>query len=106
FRPLAGCTLRWLSLLPLRAQVIAWVLLGASLPRLPAQLGAALLLLQPALALLFAMLLVNEQPTGWQLAGSAVVIAAVWFVSRTPRRARPPATDTDTLPPQDAAATP
>ncbi len=96
----------WLALLALSAQVIGWVLLGASLPRLPAQVGAALLLLQPALALFFAMLLVDENPTGWQLAGSAVVIAAVWFVSRTPRRARPPATDTDTLPPQDAAATP
>lgn len=98
-------TIGWLVLLALSAQVIGWVLLGASLPRLPAQVGAALLLLQPALALVFAMLLVNENPTGWQLAGSAVVIAAVWFVSRTPRSSSPPAGRTDGPSPAGAPAT-
>lgn len=74
----------WLAALALVGQVLGWVLIGTALPRLPAQVGASLLLLQPALAVVFAMVLVHERPAPTQLLGCAVVIAVVAAVSRTP----------------------
>lgn len=67
----------WLVALALGNQVLAWVLLTASIHRLPAVLTSVALLLQPVLALVWGALLLNE-PLGWpQLAGSAVVLGGV-----------------------------
>lgn len=75
----------WLAALALVGQVLGWVLLGASLPKLPSQIGASMLLLQPALAVVFAMVLLGERPTAAQLAGCVVVVAAVGVVAMRPR---------------------
>ncbi|MFI7102370.1 DMT family transporter [Streptomyces sp. NPDC050161] len=72
----------WLAALALFGQVLAWLLITTALPRLAPHTGAALLLLQPVLALLLG-LAIGERPTATQLAGCAVVIAAVGFNSRT-----------------------
>lgn len=74
-------SLAWLAALALVGQVAGWVLLGMSLPALPAQVGASLLLLQPALAVVFAMLLLGERPTAWQLLGCAIVVAVIGLVA-------------------------
>lgn len=77
----------WLVLLALSAQVIAWLLLSVSLPRLPAAVPSLLLLLQPAGALWLGAVLLDESPSAVQMAGVAVVLAGVVFATTGPRRA-------------------
>ncbi|MGX7729561.1 DMT family transporter [Rhodococcus sp. 2H158] len=76
--------LGWLAMLALSGQVLGWVLIGIGLPRLPSEVGATLLLAQPVMAMGVAIALVHERPTLVQLIGCAVIVAAVWFVSRAP----------------------
>lgn len=79
----------WLAAPALASQVVGWVLIGAALPRLSAEVGATLLLAQPVMALAIAMVILGERPGPAQLAECAVVVAAVWMVNRrpmTPRR--------------------
>jgi drug/metabolite transporter (DMT)-like permease len=67
----------WLLLLALSAQVAAGMLLALALPRLPAITTSLLLLVQPVLSVVLAMFLVDERPSGWQLAGVALVLVGV-----------------------------
>ncbi len=71
----------WLLLLAVSAQVVGWLLITASLPRLPAAVSSVLLTAQPAATVLLAMLLLAEEPSFVQLAGVAVVIAGVATVA-------------------------
>lgn len=71
----------WLAALALSGQVCGALLIGMALPRLRSNVGAALLLLAPVLAILFGIVLLAERPSGWQLLGCAIVIATVWLVS-------------------------
>ena len=75
----------WLLLLAVSAQVVGWLLITASLPRLPAAVSSVLLTAQPAATVLLAMLLVDEDPSLVQLAGVLVVIAGVATVAGRPR---------------------
>jgi drug/metabolite transporter (DMT)-like permease len=75
----------WIVALALLGQVVAWLLIGKGGPRLPTGTAAALLLLQPVMAIAFALLLLRETPTPAQLGGCALVIAAVWAGNRVPR---------------------
>jgi drug/metabolite transporter (DMT)-like permease len=77
----------WLVVLALSAQVLGWLLIAVSLPRLPAVASSLLLMLQPLLAVLLAALLVDESPSLLQLAGAAAILAAVVLASAR-RRAR------------------
>lgn len=74
----------WLAALAVSAQFIGWVLLGRSLPRLPPDVGATLLLLQPVLAVAAATVVLGERPTALQLVGCAIVVAAAWCVAARP----------------------
>ena len=67
----------WLLLLALTSQVLGWLLISVSLPRLPAALTSVLLLVQPIGAVLLAVLILGEEPSGLQLTGVAVVLAGV-----------------------------
>ncbi|WP_051343047.1 DMT family transporter [Pseudonocardia spinosispora] len=78
----------WLVVLALLGQVIAWVLVAAGSGRLAPNVTAALLLLQPVLAIIIGMLFLREAPTTVQLLGCAVVIASVWYTSRRARSFR------------------
>ena len=78
--------LGWLAMLGLTGQVLGWVLIGAALPKLSASVGSSLLLLQPVLAIFFAMVLIGERPGLAQLFGCGIVILGVWFVSQSPAR--------------------
>jgi drug/metabolite transporter (DMT)-like permease len=69
--------LGWLLLLALIVQVAGWLLITASLPRLPAALSSMLLLLQPVGALVLSALALGQQPTAIQLAGAALACGSV-----------------------------
>lgn len=73
--------LLWLLLLAVTGQVLGWLLVGKALSALPASGGSAVLMLQPAAAILFGAVLLGERPTPPQLAGCALVVAAVGAVS-------------------------
>jgi drug/metabolite transporter (DMT)-like permease len=75
--------LGWLILLALVVQVAGWLLITASLPRLPAALSSLLLLLQPVLALVLAGIVLGRWPTAVQLTGAAVACAGVVTAARS-----------------------
>jgi drug/metabolite transporter (DMT)-like permease len=75
----------WLVLLALSSQVLGWLLISVSLPRLPAVLTSILLMLQPVSSVLLAAVLLSEAPSSVQLSGVAVVLAGVAFATIGPR---------------------
>jgi drug/metabolite transporter (DMT)-like permease len=89
----------WLAALAMTGQVCGWMLIGAALPRLRAEEGGTLLLLQPVLAVAFGAAVLGERPGPSQIAGCVLVLAAVRLAGR-PRTARP-APSADTVAPCD-----
>jgi drug/metabolite transporter (DMT)-like permease len=69
--------LGWLALLALTSQVIGWLLITVSMPRLPAGMVGAVLLIQPAGSVGLSYLVLGERPSGLQLAGVALVLTGV-----------------------------
>lgn len=80
----------WLVVLALTSQVLGWLLISVSLPRLPALVTSILLMLQPVGAVFLAMLLLSESPSAVQLSGVAIVLGGVAVATIKPR-ARAPA---------------
>jgi drug/metabolite transporter (DMT)-like permease len=78
----------WLIVLALTSQVLGWLLITTSLPRLPAAMTSLMLAVQPIGTLALAALILGESPSGLQLVGVAVVLAALLVASRPPSRAR------------------
>lgn len=76
----------WLALLALTAQVLAWLLISVSLPRLPAVVTSLLLLLQPVGAVLLGVALLGEAPSPAQSAGVVVVVAGIACATLGPTR--------------------
>jgi drug/metabolite transporter (DMT)-like permease len=72
----------WLILVAITSQVVGYGLVNLSLPRLPAVLTSILLLLQPAMTVFFAWLLIGEAPSPLQLGGVALVMAGVITAAR------------------------
>jgi len=77
----------WLALLAVSSQVVGWLLISVSLPRLPAALTSLLLLLQPVASVALGVVLLGERPSAIQLIGVAVVLAGVLLATR--RNAEP-----------------
>ncbi len=75
----------WLVLLALSSQVLGWLLISVSLPRLPALLTSIVLMLQPVGTVFLGAVLLSEAPSAVQLAGVAVVIAGVAVGTIKPR---------------------
>jgi drug/metabolite transporter (DMT)-like permease len=67
----------WLVVLALSSQVLGWLLISSSLPRLPAVVTSILLTLQPVLSVIFAALIVDESPSRLQLAGAGCILAGL-----------------------------
>jgi drug/metabolite transporter (DMT)-like permease len=67
----------WLILLALSSQVVGWLLISTSLPRLPAVVTSILLTFQPVCAVVFAALIVDESPSLVQLGGAACILAGL-----------------------------
>ena len=80
----------WLALLALTSQVIAWLLISVSLPRLPAATTSIVLTLQPVGSVFLGIALLDETPSVLQLAGVAAVIAGIVLATlgRAPRLPR------------------
>ena len=67
--------------LALASQVIGWLIMSRVLARLPVLQTSVLLLLQPVLSVVWAVLLLGEGMSTVQLAGVVLVVAGVGFVS-------------------------
>jgi drug/metabolite transporter (DMT)-like permease len=81
----------WLVLLAVSSQVLAWLLISFSLPRLPAAVSSVLLTAQPVASVVLAMLLLGESPSSAQLLGAAtIVLGLVIVASRRTRVAETP----------------
>jgi drug/metabolite transporter (DMT)-like permease len=78
----------WLVFLALSSQVVGWLLISTSLPRLPAVVSSILLTFQPVCSVVFAGLIVDESPSALQLAGAGCILAGL--VIATIRRRRLP----------------
>jgi uncharacterized membrane protein len=70
--------LGWLALLALTSQVIGWLLITVSMPRLPASMIGALLLIQPAGSVGLSYIFLGERPSALQLTGVALVLVGVF----------------------------
>ena len=71
----------WLIALALVAQVGGWLLISYALPRLPAVETATIILLQPAMTMMWGALIFGERPSPLQITGAAIVLAGVTFVA-------------------------
>ncbi len=78
--------LGWLVLLALSSQVVGWLLITVSMPRLPAWIIGAILLIQPVGTVTLGYLVLSERPSDGQLAGVALMLAGV-LVAVSKRRA-------------------
>jgi drug/metabolite transporter (DMT)-like permease len=75
----------WLLLLALSSQVIGWLLIATSLPRVPAVLTSVILLLQPVASMVLAAVALGERPSSLQMLGAVVVLAGVVFAASARR---------------------
>jgi drug/metabolite transporter (DMT)-like permease len=75
----------WLVLLAVTSQVLGWMLITVSLPRLPAALTSVTLTIQPVGSVLLGVILLGEEPTGLQLAGVACILAGLLAIARRRR---------------------
>jgi len=74
----------WLVTLALTSQVLGWLLITISLPRLPAALTSLLLTFQPIGSVALAALILGESPSALQLIGVAIVLGGL-LVATAPR---------------------
>jgi drug/metabolite transporter (DMT)-like permease len=79
----------WLVLLALSSQVLGWLLISVSLPRLPALITSIVLMLQPVCTVFLGAVLLSEAPSAVQLLGVAIVIAGVAVATIRPRERAP-----------------
>jgi drug/metabolite transporter (DMT)-like permease len=73
----------WLVILAVSSQVLAWLLITASLPRLPAAMTSMLLTVQPIGSVILAAIIFGEAPTLLQVVGVAALLAALVAAART-----------------------
>ena len=73
----------WLVALALGPQVIGWLLIGYALPRLPAVETATVILIQPAMTLVWGAIFFAERPSVLQILGALTVLAGVGAVAWT-----------------------
>ena len=75
----------WLVVLALSSQVLGWLLISVSLPRLPAVVTSIILMLQPVCSVFLGAVLLSESPSVVQLSGVLVVLAGVAVATIKPR---------------------
>jgi drug/metabolite transporter (DMT)-like permease len=79
----------WLIVLALTSQVLGWLLIAISLPRLPAVVTSVLLTLQPVCSVILAWLILGEKPSALQLVGAGGILSGL-VIASFGRRAPPP----------------
>ncbi|MFL5777621.1 MAG: DMT family transporter [Chloroflexota bacterium] len=82
-------SLAWLALLGLTSQGIGYLLITLALPRLPAVVTSMILLSQPVVTVILAMLILGEAPSPAQLAGVALVVGGIAVATVPLSRMRP-----------------
>jgi drug/metabolite transporter (DMT)-like permease len=80
----------WLVLLALSSQVLGWMLISVSLPRLPAALTSMILTIQPVGSVVLGIVLLGEEPSALQLAGAACILAGARIDRHAAPRVRVP----------------
>ena len=78
----------WLVLLAISSQVMGWLLISISLPRLPAALTSVILLIQPVMAVALAAAILEESPSTVQVLGVLAILTGVVYAT-SGRRAEP-----------------
>jgi drug/metabolite transporter (DMT)-like permease len=81
-------SLGWLALLGVTSQSAGYLLIALSLPRLPAVITSMILLCQPVATMALAMVLLQETPSAFQLAGVVLVIGGIAVATVPLRRVR------------------
>lgn len=71
----------WLALMALTVQVAGWLLIGATLPLLPALAGSFLILLQPVLGLVWGTTLLGESISVLQSFGVLFILGGISLVT-------------------------
>jgi drug/metabolite transporter (DMT)-like permease len=84
----------WLVLLAVTSQVLGWLLITTSLPRLPAALSSLLLTIQPVGSVFLAALIFAESPSVLQSVGVAAVLAGLLALAIKKREPLPVAQPT------------
>lgn len=74
----------WLVLLALGSQVLGWLAISTSLPRLPAATTSLLLMIQPVGSMLLGALIFSERPSLTQIGGVVLLLGAVVCATRNP----------------------
>jgi drug/metabolite transporter (DMT)-like permease len=77
----------WLITLALTSQVVGWLLITFSLPRLPAALMSIILTIQPIASVGLGAILLGQEPSALQLLGVTFILAGVLSVAVKKRRA-------------------
>jgi drug/metabolite transporter (DMT)-like permease len=93
----------WLVLVSFGGQVAGWLLVALAAPRLPSEVGAAMLMLTPIGALVLGALVLGERPSALQITGSVTILASAYFVSRKGNRGKPGRSGQAGTPRSDAA---
>jgi drug/metabolite transporter (DMT)-like permease len=96
--------LGWLALLALTSQVIGWLLITVSMPRLPAAMIGTLLLVQPTGSVALSYVVLGERPSPTQLLGVALVLAGVFVAVGRGAHSAEPAVAEPTVPAELADA--
>ena len=78
----------WLILLALSVQVVGWLLISISLPRLPAAITSVVLTLQPIGSVLLGIWILAEAPSAFQLLGVLFILAGLLLTTVSVRARR------------------
>tara|TARA_B100000029_G_scaffold468055_1_gene504737 strand:- start:404 stop:1336 length:933 start_codon:yes stop_codon:yes gene_type:complete len=71
----------WLLLLALLSQVVGWLAIAYSLPRLPAAYTSFAILLQPTLTIVWGIVLLSESPSLQQAIGMILILGSIIAVT-------------------------
>lgn len=83
----------WLVTLALSSQVLGWLLISFSLPRLPALVTSIVLTIQPVGSVLLGVALFDEAPSAPQLLGVGLVLGGVTIATLGRQARREPAAE-------------
>ena len=75
----------WLLVLALTSQVLGWMLITVSLPRLPAAMTSLILTIQPIGSVLLGALLLSQDPSLLQLSGCVLILLGLLSVGARAR---------------------
>ena len=79
----------WLTTYAVASQVIGWMLITSSLPRVPASRAGLLLLLQPTLSFVWDILFFARPVTVYEATGAVIALFAIWLGSQRDTSAAP-----------------